>query len=36
MRIFEWAIINSFQMMHDDYWIFNSMDTKIDCPTFRT
>ena len=34
--IFEWAIVNRFQLIHDDDWTFISMDAKIGSPTFYT
>ena len=34
MWIFQLAIVNRFLLIHDDYWIFTSMDTKIGSPTW--
>ena len=34
--IFEWAIVNRFQLIYDDDWSSTSMDTRIGSPTFYT
>ena len=36
MWIFELAILNRFQLIHDDDLTFNSKDTEINSPTFHT
>ena len=36
MWIFEWAIVNIFQLIHDGDWTFTGMDTNICSPTFCT
>ena len=34
MWLYEWAIVNKFEFIHDDDWTFTSMNTEIGSQTF--
>ena len=36
MRIFEWAIVNIFKLIHDSDFLFTAMYRKMGSPTFHT